>query len=125
MFQGPNARTALIALWGVLLCCVVIGSLLPSGSAVMAAVCRVPVSDKMLHFCAYLALALLPVMGFRDRRKGILAGLSMCVLGILVEAGQHFSPGRTMEVGDVIANGAGVSCGTLLALPVRAWLVLL
>jgi VanZ family protein len=41
----------------------------------------------------------------------------MFVLGILMEAGQHFSPGRAMEPGDVIANGAGVSCGALLPHP--------
>jgi VanZ family protein len=57
--------------------------------------------------------------GFRDRRRGLMAGLSMFLLGILMEAGQHFSPGRAPELGDVIANGAGVSCGALLGLPFR------
>jgi VanZ family protein len=54
-----------------------------------------------------------------------MAGLSMFLLGILMEAGQHFSPGRGVELGDVIANGAGVSCSALLGLPVRALIVLL
>jgi VanZ family protein len=45
--------------------------------------------------------------------------LSMFVLGVLLEAGQHFSPGRSVEFGDVIANGIGVSCGALLGLPFR------
>ena len=40
----------------------------------------------------------------------------MFVLGTLLEGGQRFSPGRAVELGDVIANGAGVSCGTLLGL---------
>jgi VanZ family protein len=44
----------------------------------------------------------------------------MFVLGTLLEGGQHFSPGRAVELGDVIANGVGVSCGTLLGLPFRA-----
>jgi VanZ family protein len=48
-----------------------------------------------------------------------MAGLSMFLLGILMEAGQHFSPGRAVELGDVVANGVGVSCGTLLAIPIR------
>jgi VanZ family protein len=43
----------------------------------------------------------------------------MFVLGILMEAGQYLSPGRAAELGDVIANGAGVSCGALLGLPIR------
>jgi VanZ family protein len=42
----------------------------------------------------------------------------MFLLGVLLEAGQHFSPGRAVELGDVIANGTGVSCGTLLGLPI-------
>jgi VanZ family protein len=87
----------------LLICCVVIGSLLPAASPVMVAVGRMHVSDKVLHFCAYLALSSLPVIGFRDRRRGIAAGVSMFVLGILMEAGQHFAPGRAVEFGDVIA----------------------
>jgi hypothetical protein len=43
----------------------------------MVAVGRLHVSDKVLHFCACLALSPLPVIGFRDRRSGIVAGLSM------------------------------------------------
>jgi VanZ family protein len=107
-------------LWAVLICCVVIGSLLPSGSALMVAIGRLHVNDKVQHFCAYLTLSLLPVIGLRDRRRGIVAGLSMFVLGLLMEAGQHFSPGRVPELGDVLANGAGVSCGALLGLPIRS-----
>jgi VanZ family protein len=49
----------------------------------------------------------------------------MFLLGVLMEAGQHFSPGRAVELGDVVANGAGVSCGTLLGLPIRALIAIL
>jgi VanZ family protein len=48
-----------------------------------------------------------------------MAGLSMFLLGVLMEAGQHFAPGRAVELGDVFANGAGVSCGALVGLPLR------
>jgi len=92
---------------------------LPAASPIMAAVGRVHVSDKVLHFCAYLALSALPVIGFRDRRRGLMAGVSMFALGLLMEAGQHYAPGRAVELHDVLANGAGVSCGTLLGLPIR------
>ena len=54
-----------------------------------------------------------------------MAGLSMFLLGILLEAGQHFSPGRTVELGDVIANGVGVICGALLGLPLRTLIAIL
>jgi VanZ family protein len=109
----------MLVFWAALTCCVVIGSLLPAASPVMVAVGRLLINDKVMHFCAYLTLSLLPVIGFGDRRRGLMAGLSMFLLGILMEAGQYFSPGRAVELGDVIANGAGVSCGALLALPIR------
>jgi hypothetical protein len=122
----PETRRALIlAFWAVLICCVVIGSLLPAASPVMVDIGRLHINDKVMHFCAYLALSLLPVIGFKDRRRGLRAGLSMFLLGVLMEAGQHFSPGRSVELGDVIANGAGVSCGALLGQPIRTLLAVL
>ena len=120
-----NKRTALLVLWAVLICCVVIGSLLPAANSVMVAIGRLHIWDKLQHFGAYLALSFLPVIGFRDRRRGLMAGLSMFLLGVLMEAGQHFSPGRAVELGDVLANGAGVGCGTLLGLPIRTLIAIL
>ena len=122
----PEARrTVILVFWAVLLCCVVIGSLLSAASPVMVDIGRLHINDKVMHFCAYLALSFLPVIGFQDRRRGIVAGLSMLLLGVLMEAGQHFSPGRAVELGDVIANGAGVSCGALLGQPIRTLLAVL
>lgn len=112
-------HTLILSLWCVLIVCDVIGSLLPAASPVMVAIGSLQIWDKLQHFSMYLALSLLPVIGFQDRRRGIRAGLSMFILGVLLEAGQHFSPGRSVELGDVIANGVGVSCGTLLGLPFR------
>ena len=91
----------------------------------MVAIGRLHIWDKLQHFGAYLALSFLPVIGFRDKRRGIVMGLSLFILGALLEAGQHFSPGRSVELGDVIANGAGVSCGTLLGLPIRTLIAIL
>ena len=123
---SPEAgHTIILALWAVLICCVVVGSLLPAASPVMIAIGRLHIWDKLQHFGAYLALSILPVIGFRDKRRGLMAGLSMFLLGVLMEAGQHFSPGRAMELGDVVANGVGVGCGTLLGLPVRALMAML
>jgi hypothetical protein len=122
---SETRRTVILSLWGVAICCVVIGSLLPAASPVMVDIGRLHINDKVMHFCAYLALSLLPVIGFRDRRRGIVAGLSMFLVGILMEGGQHFSPGRAVELGDVLANGAGVSCGALLGLPIRTLIAIL
>jgi VanZ family protein len=125
MLRERNKRTLILSLGAVLMCCVVVGSLLPAASPLMVAVGRLHISDKVLHFCAYVALSLLPVIGCRNRRRGLIAGLSMFILGLLLEDGQHFSPGRAVEFGDVIANGAGVSCGVLLAPPIRMLIAIL
>lgn len=119
MLPTQKKRAVLLALWAALLCCVVIGSLLPAAFPAMVHIRRLRINDKVMHFCAYLALSLLPVIGFRDRHRGLMAGLSMFLVGILMEAGQHCSPGRAAELGDIIANGTGVTCGALLALPIR------
>jgi hypothetical protein len=120
MFRPSDRRTLFLALWAVLICCVIAGSVLPARSPIMVAVGRMGVSDKVLHFCAYLALSSMPIIGFRDRRSGIIAGVSMFVLGIIMEAAQHFVPGRAVELGDILANTIGVGCGALLGLPIRA-----
>ena len=103
------------ALWIALVICVVVGSLLPAGSPALNAIGKLHVNDKLLHFAAYLALSFLAVHVFPNRRKGIQAGASMFLLGVILEFGQHFSPGRSVELGDVIANGIGVISGLLLS----------
>jgi hypothetical protein len=123
--RGARRRALILVLWAVLICCVVVGSLAPGASSLMVAIGRLHIWDKLQHFGAYLALSILPVIGFRDRRRGILAVLSMFVLGVLLELGQHFSPGRSVQLGDLVANGVGVSCGALMGLPFRTLISIL
>ncbi len=125
MLRVGTNRAVLMTLWAVLIGCVIVGSLLPAASPVMVVIGRFHICDKLQHFGAYLALSILPVIGFRDKRRGILAGLSMFFLGVLLELGQHFSPDRAVELGDVLANGAGVSCGALLGVPFRTLIALI
>lgn len=121
--QLRHSRRALVlTLWVILIGSVISGSLLPASSPIMIRIGRLQINDKVMHFCAYMALSLLPVVGFKESRKGLIAGLSMLLMGVLMEAGQHFSPGRAVELGDVIANGSGVGCGVLLAFPIRSLL---
>jgi VanZ family protein len=105
----------ILVLWGVLIVCVIVGSLLPAKSPAIVALGTLHISDKILHFCAYLLVALLPAFGFRNPRQATRAALSMLILGFILEALQHFSPGRAVEFGDLVANTAGVTCGILLA----------
>ena len=67
MFRRPNKP--LLVLWAVLIC-VGIVELLPAASPVMIAVDGLHIWDKLPHFCVYLALSCLSVIGFRDWRRG-------------------------------------------------------
>jgi hypothetical protein len=68
------------------------------------------------HVCAYLALSLLPVIS----EGGIAAGRSIFVPGKRPwRLAGTSRPVFVIEPGDVIANGAAVSCGALPGLPLR------
>ena len=96
---------------------VIVLSLVPASTPVP----QTGLSDKVEHFIAYLALAATAVMGFHGRRARVIIIFSLLGLGILMEIGQLFSPGRVTSSGDVIANALGVMCGaTLGSLGVRA-----
>jgi hypothetical protein len=86
IFFAQKWRTLMLIVWIAWICLVVLGSLLPAASTPIVALGRLHIHDKAQHFCAYLALAILPVAGFRDRRLGLWAGLAMFVLGVLMEA---------------------------------------
>ena len=77
-------------------------------------------SDKWLHFLTY-AVMTAAVAGFCHQLAGVLRWAAFAVLvGGMVEIGQHFTPARSMELGDFLADSAGAACGVLLAL---LWLV--
>jgi VanZ family protein len=97
-----------------------IGSLLPAASAPMVALGSLHINDKVQHWGAYLGLSLLPIVAFENRRNGIAAGIAMFLLGVTLEGAQHFSPGRTPDVKDALANGSGVACGLLLGWCLRS-----
>ncbi len=114
--QGPPRSAVLLLTWALAIAAVTVGSLLSPSSPVMVQVSHLGASDKLLHFAAYTLLAFLPVLGFRDRRTGVLAGLSMVLLGILLEAAQNLTPGRAPDLNDQLANTAGVAVGVLIGL---------
>jgi VanZ family protein len=70
-------------------------------------------NDKTEHFIAYLLLAMIPVLGF-ELGKGILAALSMILLGVALEFIQRLIPGRSFELADMLANTLGVMTGIVL-----------
>jgi VanZ family protein len=98
---------------------VVIGSLVPERSVIKSSINALGVNDKIEHFTAYFALTVPPMLGFKNRRRGFQCAVLMFLLGLMMEGGQRFSPGRNLEIGDMIANGAGVACGIMLSLAIR------
>ena len=106
----------LYALWLLSMLLVIAGSLLPASSPVMHAVARLPVSTKVLHFCAYTWLAFLALLAIRRRSLAVIAALAMILLGVTLEFGQQLVPGRGFEVRDMFINGAGVLTGFVIGI---------
>ena len=101
----------LYVLWLLSILLVMTGSLLPASSPAMRAIGELPVSSKVLHFCAYTWLALLALLAIKRRSIAVLAALSMILLGVALEFGQQLVPGREFEIRDMFINGAGVLTG--------------
>jgi VanZ family protein len=98
--------------WVVFVCLVVAGSLLPGTSPAIAFLSRI--SDTLLHFLAYLVLGLLPIMWAQSRREAIFTALCMVALGLALECGQTFVPGRAFQFKDFLADDLGVLSGVLV-----------
>ena len=98
--------------WGMALA-VLVGSLWPSMPSVAGGV-----SDKLLHFLAYVALALVFTAAF-SRRHWLAIALGLAAFGGLIELLQHWLPGRRAgEWLDMAANLGGIVVGLALALAV-------
>jgi hypothetical protein len=112
-------RSLLRLLWCICAGGVIVGSLLPGDSAVLKAVDYFLSNDRLQHFCAYGVLAFLPAIHERPR---ILIGLLLltAAMGVLLEFGQVYSPGRSFDVLDMAADGLGIAAGGLMGLPLRA-----
>ncbi|MCP4191904.1 MAG: hypothetical protein GY768_14920 [Planctomycetaceae bacterium] len=83
-----------------------IGSLQPSNGGGIPSM-----NDKLLHFVAYAFVGLLAIAAFRRRANQVGLLLSLTALGVALEFGQLFVPGRAFELWDMAAN----SCGTFAA----------
>ena len=111
MLRQQSKQTFILILWAVLICCVIVGSLLPARSPVIVGIGRLHISLKVLHFLAYTSLALMALIAIRRRSAAVLAALAMILLGVALEFGQKLSPGRSCEIRDMFINGAGVLTG--------------
>jgi VanZ family protein len=110
----PPLSRILRLVWLIGLAAVIVGSLAPAQSGVMHLIDLGGVNDKVEHFSAYAVLAALPNLhGFRCRRTGA-AMVVLFLLGAALELGQLFSPGRTCDWHDLLANSCGILAGLAL-----------
>jgi VanZ family protein len=77
---------------------------------------RLPISQKVLHFCGYSWLALLAFLTIKRRSLAVMLALSMILLGIALEFGQKLVPGRAFEIRDMFINGFGVLTGIVIGI---------
>ena len=110
-------------LWLLAILVVVVGSLLPSDSGPIKALDALPISDKIDHFAAYAALALLPAL-HEKRRFLIAAAIGAVALGVALEYAQLYSGVRDFEVGDMIADAVGAGFGLLVGVLLRSTAIL-
>jgi len=105
---------ALRLVWLAALAAVIVGSVLPAQSTAMSLIDHVGINDKVEHFTAYAILAALTSLErFRCRRlRATIA--SLFLLGVLLELAQLFSPGRTCDWHDLLANSCGILAGVVL-----------
>jgi VanZ family protein len=106
------------ACWLFLAAVVIVGSLLPGDSFPMVALDRLHLSDKFEHFGAYALLAFLPAV-HECRRTVVLAAIGAIALGVGLEFAQLYSGWRDFEIGDMIADAAGVCGGLMAGIPLR------
>jgi VanZ family protein len=106
----------LSVLWLVSILLVITGSLLPASSPVIRAVGRLPVNQKVLHFCGYTWLALLALLTIKRRSVAVMAAFAMILLGVALEFGQRLVPGRAFEIRDMFINGFGVLTGIAIGI---------
>lgn len=106
----PRFQLAWLALGWLMALAIGVGSLWPTMPSAAVAF-----SDKLLHFAAYAGLAFV-FAGALGRRRWWRIGLSLVLLGIVVELLQHyFTATRSGEWSDLAANIGGVGTGLLLA----------
>ena len=74
-----------------------------------------PLWDKPLHLAAYLIYVLLGTPLCRKPAQLYWMAAGIFTYSGLMEWGQHFVPGRSMSLADLLANGLGVALGVVLA----------
>jgi VanZ family protein len=108
ILNHPNVRIIVRITWFAMIGAVCVGSLLPAKSPVLKIAAHM--NDKVEHGLAYFLLAGIPLFaGYRNTLLRVASGLVF--LGLLLEVLQNYSPGRSCDFADFIADVVGVVCG--------------
>lgn len=106
-------------LWGILLAVL---SLMPGGQGEFL-LFGIPHIDKIGHFGMYavwtflIARALHRSSGYSSQKIFLFSFLTGCIIGVVLEFGQvTVTVGRSFEIGDMVANGAGSVIGSVVYL---------
>lgn len=74
-------------------------------------------TDKIVHAFMFLSCAALFVRGWRVlRQRWYLVCVMLFLYGMLTELLQHYIPGRSASLGDLVADSVGVGIGVMIAL---------
>jgi hypothetical protein len=82
----------------------------------MTAIGKLPLTDKMLHCTAYLALSFLASLAYPQTRTSIVIVIALALMGAILELFQALVPGRTRDVTDECANILGLVSGMIIGL---------
>lgn len=97
-------------IWGIMVLVVVVLSLLPQDQTVI----QVPFTDKVAHFITYMFLTFIALISSTQKHSVLMILALQILIGVCVEFAQSFTPDRTPELLDVLANSLGVLVGALL-----------
>ena len=102
-----------LALWGVLIAGVIVGSLLPADELPVPPFAAF---DKLEHAFGYGMLSAYAMMLFARRRTQAWAAVGLVVLGIAIEIAQAgWTSSRSGDPSDVLADLIGVLAGSSIA----------
>jgi VanZ family protein len=102
-----------LALWGVLIAGVIVGSLLPADELPVPPFAAF---DKLEHAFGYGMLSAYAMMLFARRRTQAWAAVGLVVLGIAIEIAQaRWTSSRSGDPSDVLADLIGVLAGSAIA----------
>jgi VanZ family protein len=102
-----------LALWGVLIAGVIVGSLLPADELPVPPFAAL---DKLEHVFGYGMLSAYAMMLFARRRTQAWAAVGLVVLGIAIEVAQaRWTASRSGDPSDVLADLVGVLAGSSIA----------